>query len=667
MAPLLLSILTPSPPGFKYCNALETKDVRRQMFALAAASPEAAEAALAPWIGKISGLIVTDAHPLQWEQRPSGLYHFGVPPELRPNLSQLLIPLLEQLAEGQRLRNRELQTKLELQRMAEDRARATEAFTHTQQGLLQEIADRRTAAEALRQSEERFRMIFNSVNDAIFIHDAETGAILDVNQRMCELYGYTREEVLKLKNVQALSSGCDGYDYAHAAEYLRAAAAGQPKVFPWQARHRSGTLFWVEVSMRRAEINGQARILVTVRDITERKAEEESRHRLEQQMQQMQKLESLGVLAGGIAHDFNNILMVILGNADLALNTLPPTTPARSQLDDISTAARRAADLCSQMLAYAGKGKFQVKPVNLNGIITDITHLLKVSTFKKAALRFTLSHELPTIEADATQIGQIIMNLVINASEAIGDQTGIISISTGSMHCDQSYLASTLIEAEIPEGEYVFLEVSDTGHGMSRETMSRIFDPFFTTKFTGRGLGLAAVLGIVRSHHGTMKVYSEVGKGTAFKVLFPAIQTAAPHAATIDTDANWKGSGTLLLVDDEESILRTGEQLLRHIGFNVITAVDGRDAMKKVMSTPAAGIDGVILDLNMPYMGGEETCRELRKLCPTLPVIISSGYCEDEVMQRFLGKGIAAVIHKPYRISELRRKLHQIFANIQQT
>ncbi|MCD6326570.1 histidine kinase, partial [bacterium] len=263
--------------------------------------------------------------------------------------------------------------------------------------------------------------------------------------------------------------------------------------------------------------NETPHVLAAIRDVTERR-------RLESQMQHAQKLKSLGVLAGGIAHDFNNLLMTILGNADLAMSDLLPSSPARQNIGEVLKASRRAADLCKQMLAYSGKGKFIVRPLDLSVTAKEMSELLRISLSKKATLSFNFSPELPFVMADATQIRQIIMNLVTNASEAIGDQIGAIRLSTDFLECDRSFLDEAYLAADIPEGLYVTLEVSDTGKGMDKETLDKIFDPFFTTKFTGRGLGLAAVLGIVRGHKGTLSVHSGKGRGTTFKILLPAYE-----------------------------------------------------------------------------------------------------------------------------------------------
>lgn len=393
--------------------------------------------------------------------------------------------------------------------------------------------------------------------------------------------------------------------------------------------------------------------------LVKQREDEDERLSLERQLLHVQKLESLGVLAGGIAHDFNNILTSIIGNAELALMRIHPESPAIDNLHSIEKAAARAADLAKQMLAYSGKGKFFIGNHDINGLLEEMLHILQVSISKKAVLRLNLTTPLPPVEADATQIRQIIMNLVINASEAIGDKSGVIAITTGCMDCDRSYLKDVWLDENINDGLYVFIEIADTGCGMDKETMAKLFDPFFTTKFTGRGLGMAAVLGIVRGHKGAVKVYSEPGKGSTFKILLPASGKPAEIFNYDTRDGNWRGSGTVLLVDDEETVRGIGAEMLKELGFNVVTANDGREAVEAYK----AGTDFsfVILDLTMPHMDGEQCFRELRMLNPDVKVIMSSGFSELEVTQKFAGKGLAGFIQKPYKLSVLREGIMKLY------
>jgi signal transduction histidine kinase/CheY-like chemotaxis protein len=405
-------------------------------------------------------------------------------------------------------------------------------------------------------------------------------------------------------------------------------------------------------------ING---VIAISRDIHDRKRLEEEREKLEQQLLHTQKLESLGVLAGGIAHDFNNILTAIIGNAELGLMRLGPESPALENLQRIEKAATRAADLAAQMLAYSGKGRFVVEAIDLNRLVEEMGHMLEVSVSKKAIIRYNLTRPIVAVDADATQIRQIILNLVINASEAIGNRSGVIAITTGCLNCTEESLQETWLADPLPEGLYVYLEVADTGSGMDHETMGRIFDPFFTTKFAGRGLGMAAVLGIVRGHKGAITVYSEPGQGSTFRVLLPAGNRPAELFNGENEADSWKGSGLVLLVDDEETVRVIGAEMLRELGFAVVTANDGREAVE--MFTAGNEITAVILDLIMPHMDGEQCFHELRRLKPDVKVVMSSGYSECEVARKFTGRGLTGFVQKPYKLAALREVLQRALSS----
>ncbi len=392
----------------------------------------------------------------------------------------------------------------------------------------------------------------------------------------------------------------------------------------------------------------------------DRRYAEEERRNLEAQIQHAQKLESLGVLAGGIAHDFNNLLAGILGNTSVALLDLPFESPVRDCIQDVERSARRAADLVRQMLAYAGKGRFVVDVLSLESVVTEMAHLLEVSISKKAVLRYNFAADVPPVRADATQLRQVVMNLITNASDAIGDESGVIAISTGVVACDHAYLAETFLDDDLAPGVFSWVEVSDTGCGMDEDTVQRIFDPFFSTKFTGRGLGLAAVLGIVRGHHGAIKVYSEVGRGTTVKVLFPSDEGATARGEEPMTKPeSWSPSGTVLLVDDEEIVRTTATRMLERLGFDVVMAVDGREAIE-VFREHEEQIVCVLLDLTMPNVDGEQCFEELRRIKREVCVVLSSGYNEQDLIDRFAGKGLAGFIQKPYSTQSLSAKLRDV-------
>jgi len=376
---------------------------------------------------------------------------------------------------------------------------------------------------------------------------------------------------------------------------------------------------------------------------------EESRIEMQAQVEHMHRLESLGVLAGGIAHDFNNILTAILGNAAMAeRKALSNPMDTRKYLSNIVGSSERAAELCKQMLAYSGKGKFVVRAINLSAMVEEITKLLEISINKGVVLKYHLTADLPAVEADAAQMQQVIMNLVINASDAIADKSGVISIATGMMQADSTYLSSTSLDDQLPAGRYIYLEVSDTGCGMDKQTQAKLFEPFFTTKFTGHGLGMSAVLGIVRGHHGAIRVYSEPGQGTTFKVLLPASDALAePVDQGRAFDQGWHGDGTVLIVDDEETIRETAAMMLEEMGFATLTATDGVDGVS-VYREHQSEIVAVLLDMTMPKMDGKTCFTELRRINPDVRVILSSGYNEQEATSRFAGQGLAGFIQKPY-------------------
>ncbi len=515
-----------------------------------------------------------------------------------------------------------------------------------------DVTERDRTAEALRTSEERFRTIFEKGTVGM-VRVANDGRFLQVNPAMCEMLGYSEDELLKLD----IASVTHPDDVGPSSGQIAEAKAHRIERVDIEKRYlrKDGSIVWARTTgvwLFDMESNPLYSIAM-IQDVSDRK-------KAEAQMLQTQKLESLGVLAGGIAHDFNNILMAILGNAGLALQDMSLVSPLRPMLEEIDVAAHRAADLCRQMLAYSGKGRFVVKAIDLSELAEEMGQILKVSISKRTVLRYNLCKSLPAVEADATQIRQVVMNLIINASEAVNDKDGVVSVTTGVMDCDRQYLQETRFYGEPRTGRHVYLEVSDTGCGMDAATMEKIFDPFFTTKFTGRGLGLAAVLGIVRGHRGGIKVYSEVGKGTSFKILVPAVVDPAVAPCAESADGLWRGSGTVLLVDDEEIVRTVASRMLECLGFTVLVANDGRQGLD-IFRECRERIKCVLLDLTMPHMDGEETFREMRRIKPGVRVIMSSGYNEQEVINHFVGRGIAGFIQKPYQVDSLAATLKSVF------
>lgn len=433
------------------------------------------------------------------------------------------------------------------------------------------------------------------------------------------------------------------------------ALGGRSFTFVREVEPPDGPLWW-EFSFAPVRLaDGTVRgVALGIRDITQRKRTDEA-------LLQAQKAESLAVLAGGIAHDFNNLLVGILGNAGLALTELSPTSPARPTIEAIETAGQRAAELARQMLAYSGRGRFVVQKVDLNSLVEEMAHLLRVSIGKGVRLNYQFERDLPPVEGDATQLRQVVMNLVVNASDAIGDAEGGVSITTRTIEATRELLAGAYLAPSLKPGPYVALEVADTGAGMDAETLSRIFDPFFTTKFTGRGLGLAAVLGIMRGHRGAIKVESEPGRGTTFRLLLPAARADETTSPVTAPEAAWRGSGTVLVVDDEPTVRAVTARALRSFGFDVLEAADGLEAVDLFAADPGR-IVCVLLDMTMPRMGGEGAFHAIRQIDPNARVLLMSGFTEQDSTERFAGLGLAGFIQKPYGLSGLRSAIQAALA-----
>jgi signal transduction histidine kinase/ActR/RegA family two-component response regulator len=403
------------------------------------------------------------------------------------------------------------------------------------------------------------------------------------------------------------------------------------------------------------------------KEIIERKRVEVERDRIEEKLRQAKKMECLGVLAGGIAHDFNNILMAILGNLELARMELSPGMPVLEYLNDADKAARRASELSRQMLAYSGRAKFLVQSVSLNDVIRDMIPTITSTVANAAQVVWKYGDDLPAVEVDVAQIRQILLNLVTNASEAMGESGGTIHLITGIVHCDRERLSRAWLPDNLKEGFYVFLEVIDTGCGMEAHTRERIFDPFFTTKFTGRGLGLPAVLGIVRGHGGAIELESTFGQGTTVRLLFPSSFTPLSRcAAELPCPEGWKGHGTILLVDDEDPVRLLGVKLLDRLGFRSLTACDGLEAVQ-VFREHQDEITCVLLDLTMPRMDGRETLLALKRIKSGVRVMLCSGYAEEEAVAHFNEVPPDGFIQKPYSLDDLACKLMVVTSGAQDT
>jgi PAS domain S-box-containing protein len=498
-------------------------------------------------------------------------------------------------------------------------------------GLEEEVAERLRVEHELRASEERWRNVSDLSSDLSFALTREQDGSFTTDwatQAIARISGRSIEEIEE----RGWPSIMHPEDLGPVATHMSQIRDGETREYDARIINPDGDARWVRTRITgvRSPVDGKLRVLGAGRDITEARQVEEERRRLEAHMREAQKLESLGVLAGGVAHDFNNLLAVILGNDALAMSEAQPGSRLAKQLERIRSAAKHAEALTGQMLTYSGKASLSLKPLDLSGMVEEMSELLEASISKKCRLETFLRHGRTLVEGDPTQLRQVILNLVTNASEAVGDRSGRIAVCTGLMTADAAYLVDTFGSGGLAEGEYAYLEVSDPGDGIDEENRKRIFEPFFSTKFTGRGLGLASVLGIVRGHHGAIKLVIEPGVGTRFRVLLPpATGTALPASTGARTRRTESRGGTVLVVDDDEAVLELAREFLLRGGLDVVTAGGGREAMEILRSDVGGRIDAAVLDLAMPDLDGRETLLEIRRLRPELPVVMASGFRED--------------------------------------
>jgi len=530
-------------------------------------------------------------------------------------------------------------------------------------GIATNITDRKRAEMELAESRRQLGNLIGQLPGAAFQCLLDTNlTMLFASGGMLALTGFASEDFVSGRVHLASLTHPD--DRTTVRTTVAAALEGQ-RGFEAEYRivHRDGRERWILVRGRPIpDDNGSIRFLEGLAiDVTALKHAEAEKIAFERNLLETQKLESLGVLAGGIAHDFNNLLTAILGNATLMRYSLPDG--AQTNLEQIERAARRAADLCVQMLAYAGKGKVSNGSVNLSELVRDTTSLLEVSIAKNNALILQLADDLPPVPGDPTQLRQIVMNLVINASEAIGERNGgKIAVTTTARDADPAFFRSALHQPKLPAGRYVSLEVRDNGCGMNAETINRIFEPFFTTKFSGRGLGLSAVLGIVQGHRGALFIESQPDQGSVFRLLLPTTEGGpAEEAAPVAADATRQLSATILIADDEEPVRMVLNKVLGQRGAVVHAAADGRQALE-LFRRHRDEIDLILLDLTMPGLSGEEILQELRRLDAPQKIIIMSGYSEDETMRRCAELGVVGFIGKPFELPDVVAKLRSYLA-----
>jgi PAS domain S-box-containing protein len=525
-----------------------------------------------------------------------------------------------------------------------------------QAGLVRRQVDERTAE--LNESRALLQALVDHNPSAIWVKDTSLRYQL-INSRFLFYHDVTREGILGRADSELFPA------FAAETEARDTEVLTTRRTLHFEGTYSlasgSRTFLVTKFPLLRADGSVQS-VAAVATDITELRAAEAAQLTMERKLLETQKLESLGVLAGGVAHDFNNLLTGILGHASLLLARTDLDRSTRDSLLQIEHASQRAAELCRQMLAYSGQGRIAVQPVELGELVRDTAGLLQLSLARRARLCLDLAPNLPPVIADITQIRQIVMNLVLNASEALIDGSGEITLRTGRVRADAALFATCVLAPELPGGDYVLLEVADTGAGMSPAVLARIFDPFYTTKFTGRGLGLAAVLGIVRGHQGALHVASEPGHGTTFRLYLPAATAVAAPSPAAGAHAAALPALRILLVDDDAAVRETVSALLVAFGHTVESASDGTAALARFSAAPAA-FDLAVLDLTMPGLGGPALLRRLRQLRPGLPVLLISGYTEEHAAAaELLAEPRVAFLAKPFNLAALRAKLAAVFA-----
>jgi len=518
------------------------------------------------------------------------------------------------------------------------------------------FSKRKAADEALRKSEEKYRTILESIEEGYFETDLE-GNLTFFSNPFCKILGYSPSQLMGM-NTRQYTTPKTAEKMDRITEQLL--ESGMPEnVTSYDVIRPGGDKVLLELSFSilKDTDGGSIGFKGVLRDVSERKRAEEEKHKLETQLQQAQKMESIGTLAGGIAHDFNNILMGIQGNASLMLLKINSEHPNYEKIKNIETYVQNGTTLTKQLLGFARRGKYLVKATDLNEII-DKSSSLFARTKKEIQVHTKFFEGIWTVEVDRGQIEQVLLNLYVNAWQAMIDG-GDLYLSTENVILDRTYVKPYKVEP----GRYVKISVTDTGVGIDKSTQARIFEPFFTTKEMGRGtgLGLASVYGIIKSHGGYINVYSELDQGTTFTIYLPASGKEADSEAEVFADIV-KGSGTILLIDDEKMILDVGRELLVELGYTVLPAMSGQEAMD-VYEKEQGKIDMIIMDMIMPGMSGSETFDRLKKINPDAKILLSSGYSVDGQATQILRRGCDGFIQKPFNMNQLAEKIHKIMPN----
>ncbi len=530
--------------------------------------------------------------------------------------------------------------------------------------IIHDITDRKRTEQRILNILAYAENIVNTVREPLVVLNEEMH-VVSANDSFYRMFGVTSEET---QGNLLYDLGDRQWDIPRLHELLEEILPEKAEVRDFEVDHVFPEIGHKILFLNARQVirgwgeEGRKLILLAIEDITDRKRLEKERLEIQHKLLEAQKLQSLAVMAGGIAHDFNNQLAAVLGNLELALMNRALDPKARQKIENAITAAKRSAELSHQMQTYSGNTLRVFIYLDLNELAHKKEDLLKSAVSKTTTLHFEICKGLAFIRGDADQIQLIITNLIMNASEGIGDKDGYVTLTTGVMYCDEAYLGRSRLEEKPEPGRFVFLEVTDTGCGMDAETQRRIFDPFYSTKFWGRGLGMAEVIGIIKGHLGAIIVDSEVGKGTKIRVLFPASEKAQvmgvvePKAAAPDSGA---GRKTILVVDDEELVRELSVEWLELLGYDTIAAVDGAEGVR-IFRERLNEIDMVLLDFVMPRMNGIEAFEELIRIKPDVKVIFSSGYTQDVIRQRFSGLLPASILHKPYDMDILKAELERL-------
>ena len=521
-------------------------------------------------------------------------------------------------------------------------------------GAGRDISEIKHAQEKAAESEERLKAFIENAPDAFFVHDM-AGCILQVNEQACQSLGYDRAELIGMSvmDIETMAT------FDSASELWGQIESGEAMSFEGAHKRKDGSRFPVEVRLSSVRLEGSNLIFGFARDISERKAMEEEKHKLQNHLVQVHKREALGTLAGGIAHDFNNLLTGIMGRTSLMAYDLEPSHPCQGHLNDIMDYTRSATNLTKQLLGMARGGKYEVLPIDLNEVVADSASMFG-RTRKEIRIHTKLHASQPVIEADRRQIEQVLLNLFVNAWQAM-PEGGELFIETSAVSLDAAYCEPF----DVQPGLYGKMSLTDTGIGMDAATQQRIFDPFFTTKekTRGTGLGLASAYGIIKNHGGIISVYSEIGQGTTFNIYLPLSDQAAKPKSSLKSELV-HGSATVLLVDDEKMIIDVGAAILKKLGYRVITAASGEEAIDTIRRKRNP-IDLVILDMIMPGMDGGTAFDSIRAINPGLPVILSSGYALNGKANNIMQRGCNGFLQKPFHVSELSLKVHEVLKGAQ--